>query len=554
MNPLSSSQLTFVFLIDCSVKASAVLASAWIIASATGQRSAAFRHLVWSVGILGSLALPLLTLVLPSWHPVTIRAASGPWSTAHTLPKDSITQAVHSMVVDATVSSSVLNEIGTFIVIIWAVGLLCVVIRLVGGLGQLAWLSAHAKPVLNDDWTRAVTEICRALNIGRPLRVLQFDHSVVMPLTWGALKPVVIVPGVAAEWSEKRRRIVICHELAHIARGDWLLQVCAELAKAFYWFHPLAWIAAARLRQESEQASDDYVLNSGIEAGEYASQLLAIARTLKVSKHNLSAALALARPSHLERRFAAMLNPTLNRQVLSRQAKLLTATVAFLSLLPLAALRVPAQDLSGPFTGSICDPSGAHIPNATIIMTNQKTNSTEMTTSGSDGNFEFKALPAGEYQMEVVKRGFAEYKAPHVVLVAGREASQVVTLNVGGVTEEVDVVAVGTAKAVPEEAGRKPTRVRIGGDVQAPKIITKVQPVYPEAAKAAGTEGTVLLHAVIGMNGNPLSLRVMNSEVDPELARAAVEAVSQWRYRPTLLNGEPIEVDTTITVNFKLVP
>lgn len=46
----------------------------------------------------------------------------------------------------------------------------------------------------------------------------------------------------------------------------------------------------------------------------------------------------------------------------------------------------------------------------------------------------------------------------------------------------------------------------------------------------------------------------MNSEVDPELARAAVEAVSQWRYRPTLLNGEPIEVDTTITVNFKLVP
>jgi TonB family protein len=249
-----------------------------------------------------------------------------------------------------------------------------------------------------------------------------------------------------------------------------------------------------------------------------------------------------------------MLNPTLNRQVLSRQTKLLATVVAFLLLLPLAALRVRAQDLSGPLTGSIYDPSGAHIPNATIIMTNWKTNLTDMTTSGTDGNFEFKVLPAGEYQMEVVKPGFAEYKAPHVVLVAGREALQTVTLNVGAVTEEVDVVAVGTAKTSTEEAGHKTIRVRIGGDVQAPKIITKVQPVYPEAAKAAGTQGTVLLHAVIGMNGNPLSLRVMNSEVDPQLARAAVEAVSQWRYRPTLLNGEPIEVDTTITVNFKLMP
>jgi protein TonB len=62
----------------------------------------------------------------------------------------------------------------------------------------------------------------------------------------------------------------------------------------------------------------------------------------------------------------------------------------------------------------------------------------------------------------------------------------------------------------------------------------------------------VILHAVIGMEGNPLQLRVMSNQIDPELSRAAVEAVSQWRYRPTLLNGEPIEVDTTIMVNFTL--
>ena len=64
----------------------------------------------------------------------------------------------------------------------------------------------------------------------------------------------------------------------------------------------------------------------------------------------------------------------------------------------------------------------------------------------------------------------------------------------------------------------------------------------------------MILHAVIGMDGTPLSLRVMNREIDSDLARAAVEAVSQWRYRPTLLNGDPIEVETTIMVNFKLQP
>ena len=63
-----------------------------------------------------------------------------------------------------------------------------------------------------------------------------------------------------------------------------------------------------------------------------------------------------------------------------------------------------------------------------------------------------------------------------------------------------------------------------------------------------------MLHAIIGIKGGPLSLRVVNTQVDPELARAAVEAVSKWRYSPTLLNGDPIEGDTTVTVNFRLLP
>ena len=127
------------------------------------------------------------------------------------------------------------------------------------------------------------------------------------------------------------------------------------------------------------------------------------------------------------------------------------------------------------------------------------------------------------------------------------------TLKVGAITENVDVVEEGTRKAQPGATG-KPTRIRLGGNIEAPKLLNKVQPVYPVAAKAAGVEGTVILHAIIGMEGNPLSLRLVNTQVDTELARAAVEAVSKWRYSATLLNGDPIEVDTTVMVNFKLLP
>jgi TonB family protein len=229
-------------------------------------------------------------------------------------------------------------------------------------------------------------------------------------------------------------------------------------------------------------------------------------------------------------------------------------------LTPLAALLLPAQNLSAKFSGTIYDPSGAAVPDAIVIMINHNTNKVDMTTSDPEGNFNFLGLSAGKYELKVMKPGFAEYarfgrgsrgradNASQVDLQPNLESSQNLTLQPGAVTEEVNIVAQGTVKA------RKPPRIRLGGDIQAAKLLNKVQPIYPAAAKDAGIEGTAILHAIIGMEGTPLSLDVMNSNADPELARAAVDAVSKWRYSATLLNGEPIEVDTTINVNFKLLP
>jgi protein TonB len=94
------------------------------------------------------------------------------------------------------------------------------------------------------------------------------------------------------------------------------------------------------------------------------------------------------------------------------------------------------------------------------------------------------------------------------------------------------------------------TRIRVGGNVAAAKLTRQVQPIYPQIAKTAHVQGTVLLHAIIAKDGTIQELQYVSGP--PLLMKAAMDAVREWRYSPTLLNGEPVEVDTTVQVVFTL--
>jgi protein TonB len=96
----------------------------------------------------------------------------------------------------------------------------------------------------------------------------------------------------------------------------------------------------------------------------------------------------------------------------------------------------------------------------------------------------------------------------------------------------------------------QPVRIRVGGVVSAARLIYQPKPEYPELARIARTEGAVELEAVIGKDGTIEELKLLRG--NPLLVNAALKAVRRWRYQPTLLNGEPVEVLTEITVNFKL--
>jgi periplasmic protein TonB len=109
---------------------------------------------------------------------------------------------------------------------------------------------------------------------------------------------------------------------------------------------------------------------------------------------------------------------------------------------------------------------------------------------------------------------------------------------------------IGGVGAAPPPPKPSQTRIRQGGQVQAAKLMNKVQPLYPPLARQTRISGTVRLHAIIGKNGGVEQLEVISGH--PLLVQAALDAVKQWRYQATTLNGEPVEVDTTIDVIFSL--
>jgi beta-lactamase regulating signal transducer with metallopeptidase domain len=345
MNWLSGSFPVFALLLAVAAKATIILGLSWVIAGVLSGHSAAHRHRVWAAGIVGVMVLPLLTILIPPQYSAALGNTATHWVSRAGVVTGTLSSALPRVAVPH-VRAPWYGNLAYLVILIWALGFSLLALKLLAGFVELARMSAGSKLLLDPPWMRMAADLSESFEVRRPVRILQCRSRVSMPLSWGVLHPRVILSSDAVEWSQDRRRMVLAHELAHVARQDWLLQMCAELLCCAYWFHPLAWIAARKLRHESEQACDDAVLNSGIPARDYATELLELARALAGSGRRWTTALAIVRSSDLERRFKAMLNLSINRSRVSWGAKVMVAAVALCVLVPLASIRVPAQDPS----------------------------------------------------------------------------------------------------------------------------------------------------------------------------------------------------------------
>jgi bla regulator protein blaR1 len=165
-----------------------------------------------------------------------------------------------------------------------------------------------------------------------------------MPMAVGTRRPSILIPAEADEWSDDRRRAVVLHELAHVARHDCLVQTLAAIACAIYWVHPGVWWVARRLRIERELACDDRVLSAGAAANDYAGHLLEIAYALK-SDIAPALAVTMAAPHQLESRLRALLDDGRPRKPPQLRSRVAAAAVLGLTVVTLAGVTIDGSGL-----------------------------------------------------------------------------------------------------------------------------------------------------------------------------------------------------------------
>ena len=556
------------FLLETAIKISLVTGLGLAAVVLLRRGSAALRHWLLAAALLTALATPLLTGLAPSWSfPVAATTDAG---TGTRMPTPAVAgdrgsriRVTTTLSADAapSVQSPAIDTISALLAI-WLSGVAINLGGLLLGFWRLRRVAARAAVVHDGPWVERARTLADLFGLRRPVRLLQSDQPALL-VTWGFLTPKVMLPADASSWAPDRIHVVLAHELAHIRRSDWVIQIASELLRIVYWFNPLMWLASARLRLESERACDDAVVNLGVSGRDYATHLLEVARQFGGARHSAFPAVAIApRPSTLERRVSAMLNARLNRRPVS-----LTTRVGALAALVAVALPVAlfAQNVFATISGSITDQSGGLLPGVFVVATDLDRRVRHEIKTDSAGRFELVGLPQGPYTLEAGLPGFET--SQQKLTLNGEEVLRNITLGIGSLQETIVVrnatqnepsaapnsprpaynrptCGPQTGAPVPGASGVRP--LRIGGQIRQPVKLKHVSPVYPQGSPA----GIVRMDTVIGTDGFVKDLTVTSSSA-PALALSAENAVRQWQFDQTLLNCVPVEVRMSVLVEFQ---
>ena len=225
------------------------------------------------------------------------------------------------------------------LLLLWTAGTGVCLVAMIRSLQAERCLAGSACAPDDSSWQELCDKIGFQLGIRWAVTIGVSLESAV-PLTIGWRMPKILLPVDCIQWTAAKRRVVLVHELSHIARHDVFWQIVARLACSVYWFHPLAWLADRRMRVERELACDDAVLRSGSRPDQYATVLLDVAAAVCRRQRSGAAAIAMAGRNSVERRIRAILQPGLCRLPLSpRMGKL--SLIGALALVILAAALHP---------------------------------------------------------------------------------------------------------------------------------------------------------------------------------------------------------------------
>jgi TonB family protein len=432
------------------------------------------------------------------------------------------------------------------------------------------------------------------------LAEIRYVHSIDQPVTFGLWRPVVILPDALRDYPVDVQRAVVCHELCHVKRRDWAWLLAEEGVRAALWFHPAVWWVISRIQLTREEAVDAAVVGTTGQRRIYAEALMAFADAAP-----LTPAAAFSRRRHLVTRILLISKEA----VMSSKRIVASCAVMAIAIATGSWYAVGAFPLQGGTVATAPRP-GQRVPVPAspdaigpleqrakpVTPENPIPRRTYSAPVELKSPAQVPAPIALTLRITVDESGrVAEARMVGVRMSAGRSGAAPLTLSGNVVTRDAagtDVMAPVIAAAieavkqwrydppfegpltfdvsvpvVPEGTDLQtaprgavqfsadrvvsgPAPVRVGGAIKQPIKTRHVNPVYPPIAQSARVQGVVIMEIVITPEGQVQDARVLRSI--PLLDQAALDAVRQWEFTPTLLNGAPTPIIMTVTVQFSL--
>jgi TonB family protein len=514
-------------------------------------RSAAACHAVWTVVTAGMLVSLVLTPLLPRIEARVLPAAT---ATAVTVTSSASISADAVVAEPGTVATAAISwERGAAIA--YGVGAAMFLLRLAASYGFTLRLAHSSRHVEGD--------------------IYESDR-IAAPVTMGWLSPRILLPRSAREWDAARMQAVLAHERAHIYRGDWAIAGLAAVNRCVFWFHPLAWWLERKLAALAEEACDDAALLETGGRAQYATILLEMAAAVKASRGRLIwEAMAMARVADVSMRIDRILDETRPisagvgrrwRAVLLACGLPLVYAAAVLHISPAIAQEQKQTESKLPAPPA----APAKKPEKPVAQPVTRTAAPKPAAPAPSRRTAAQEVPATPAPLTLLKRVDPEYpKIAKQVGAKGTVAMMVTIAPEGHVTAvkvisghpmlqnaAKDAVMQWVYSAHPSETALPVSLNFVGEDppqagrgmIQQAALISRAEPVYPAEAKAAGVTGRVVLDATIDKDGRVSKVSTVQGH--PLLAQAAEDAVREWRYKPTMLNGTPVETQTRITLNF----
>ncbi len=339
---------------ECMIKSTFILSLGLLVMVLFRKRSAAFRHFVLSLFFVGLLLFPIFSFFPVGWETRLLPSrTTGPENYPAHAAHESFGEGFLAIgvVAEKTDPGSALSQHAeapplsqqpaarvkggrawkNSLAVIWFSGAIILLLRLALGLLGAFRLTSKAEFLGDPFWKVLLERFLAAIRLKRKIR-LKSHSEIAIPLTWGVLRPVILIPAGHENWTEDRRSSALLHELSHVKRADFLVMVFVRLSLALFWPNPLSWFAFRMLKREQEKACDELVLKTGIKPSTYAANLLSFKRARGFSWNPSVALLGILGRSQLNERLVAILKQKMTVKEVKMKTKIMLALSVVLAV------------------------------------------------------------------------------------------------------------------------------------------------------------------------------------------------------------------------------